>query len=221
MTSEPEIYARTTSNRRMLAEVLEELDAGQWDAPTLCEGWTVRHLAAHLLQPMLIGFGRFFVTSLLHRGDTDRTVDDLTRRLAKRSPQELVRLLRAHAADRIDPPRVGPMGPFAETCIHLRDIARPLGLDADVPIDHWRVLLDYLTSASVASSLVPQGRLDGLMLQATDAEWQSGSGQEVTGALEAIAMAATGRQAALAYLDGPGAQVLRRRLLAPRARQGA
>jgi hypothetical protein len=141
--------------------------------------------------------------------------------LADKPTHELVRLLRTHASDEIDPPRVGQLGPFAETCIHLRDVARPVGLDADVPLDHWRILLDYLTSASVATSLVPPGRLDGLSLRATDAEWTSGSGKTVTGASEALAMAVTGRQAALADLDGPGAQVLRDRLARPRPRQSA
>ena len=45
-----ELYARTTRNRLELADLLDTLGPEQWDAPTLCAGWTVRHLAAHLLQ---------------------------------------------------------------------------------------------------------------------------------------------------------------------------
>ena len=95
-------------------------------------------VAAHLLQPMLLGFGRFFVTSLRYRGDTDRVVDHVTRRLARRSAADVVRLLREHAADRVSPPRVGPMGPFAETCLHLHDIAIPLGRDVEAPAGRAR-----------------------------------------------------------------------------------
>jgi hypothetical protein len=104
------------------------------------------------------------------------------------------------------------MGPFAETCIHLRDAARSLGLQADVPIEHWRILLDYLTSPKVAPALVPPGRLDGLNLTATDTDWSSGSGDLVTGPIEAIGMAAAGRPAALADLRGPGLDSLAARL---------
>jgi uncharacterized protein (TIGR03083 family) len=164
-----DLYARSTRNRLEIAAVLDGLSPAQWDANTLCDGWTVRHLAAHLLQPMLVGFGRFFLTSLRYRGDTAATVDAIARSIARREPTELVDLLRRHAADQINPPRVGPMGPFAETCIHLRDIARPLALDADARHD------------------------------------------EVRGTLEALAMAITGRRAALDDLRGPGIATLRAR----------
>ena len=206
------IYVLTRRNRLMIADLLDSLDDAQWEAATLCRGWTVRHLAAHFVQPMLVGFGQFFLASVRFRGDTDRTVDHFTRKLARRPRPELIALLRAHAGDRVDPPRVGPMGPFAETCVHLRDIARPLGLAADVPVEHWRLLLDYLCSPGVAPALVPPGRLAGLRLTATDTDWTSGAGAEVTGPIEALAMAVTGRLAASADLSGPGADRLTARL---------
>ncbi|GLY07140.1 maleylpyruvate isomerase family mycothiol-dependent enzyme [Actinoplanes sp. NBRC 101535] len=196
------IHDLTTANRLMIADFLESLDDDAWHRETLCPGWTTHHMAAHFVQPMVLGFGRFLLTSLRYRGDTDRTVDHHTRRLARRPRAELIGLLREHAADRSDPPRVGPMGPFAETCVHLRDIARPLGLPADVPAAHWRILLDYLTGPDPAPALVAPGRLTGMRFVATDVDWQAGEGALVTGPIEAIGMAITGRAAALADLTG-------------------
>lgn len=208
-----EIFAMTERNRLALADLLDGLDENQWAAGTLCEGWTVRHMAAHLVQPMLVGFGRFLAVSVRYRGDTDATVDHFTRRLARNQPAALVALLRQHAADRVDPPRVGPLGPFSDTCLHLRDIARPLGLDADVPRRHWTTVLDYLTSPAVAPALVPRGRLDGISLRASDADWHQGAGTAVaSGTVEALAMAVTGRRTALGDLTGRGAELLRQRL---------
>lgn len=207
-----QIYARTTRNRLRLADMLQHLSPAQWHGATLCEGWAVQDLAAHLVQPMLVGFGRFFFTSVRYRGNTAATVNHLTRTMARRGPDELVALLREHAADRVNPPRVGPMGPFAETCIHGRDIARPAGLDVTVDQDDWVLLLDYLTSPGAAPTLVPRGRLDGLGLQASDAAWRHGSGPAVTGPLEALAMAVTGRTAALEDLAGPGRATLAGRI---------
>jgi uncharacterized protein (TIGR03083 family) len=212
MATDAEIHRLTTENRRLIADVLAGLDEASWDSATLCAGWTVRQLAAHLVQPMLIGFGRFFVTALRYRGNTDRTVDHFTRELARKPAPELIALLREHAEDKINPPRVGPLGPFADTCVHLRDLARPLGLTVDVPVEHWRILLDYLTSPAVAPALVPRGRLAELELVATDTEWRSGSGSLLTGPIEAIGMAACGRPAALTDLDGPGNSILAGRL---------
>ena len=207
-----EIFESTTRIRRQIADLLEGLDPSDWNRATLCEGWSVRHLAGHLLQPMLVGFARFFLTAARYRGDTDAAVDHLARSLGRREPSRLVALLREHAADRVDPPRVGPMGPFADACIHLRDIARPLGLTEDVGSDDWQRLLDYLCSPAVAPSLVPRGRLDGLRLEAADGGWSHGTGAAVRGSREALAMAATGRSVCLPELSGPGVAVLRDRL---------
>lgn len=212
MMDRAEIFARTTFDRYLVADVLESLTQDQWQADSLCQGWTVRHVAGHLLQPFVIGFGRFFVTAVRYRGDTDRTVDRFARRLAERSPVDITSTLRAHAEDEIDPPRVGPMGQLADTAIHLRDIARPLGLPADVPREDWVALLDYVTSVRVAPAVVPEGRLDGLSLRSTDAEWEHGRGATVAGPVEALVMAAAGRPAALADLEGDGVELLADRL---------
>lgn len=217
MTMGPEeIYTRTARNRLELADLLESLAPRQWHAETLCTGWTVQHMAAHLIQPMLVGFGRFFVASIRYRGNTAATVDHFTRKIARQEPSDLVRQLREHAHDRVNPPRVGPMGPFTETCIHLRDIARPLGLTATARNEDWRELLDYLTSANAAPGLCARGRLHGLALRASDADWSHGDGLDVSGTLEALAMAITGRRHALTDLSGRGVDTLRARI-APHA----
>lgn len=210
--NQAEIHARTARNRLAIADILEDLSPAQWEEATLCEGWTVRHLAAHLLQPMLVGFGRFFVAAIRNRGDTAATVDHLARSIARREPAELIALLRQHAPDRSTPRRVGPFGPFSETCIHLSDFARPLGLDVGAPRDDWLELLGYLTSGHAAPSLVPSGRLDGISLRATDADWRHGAGPEMSGTLEALAMAVTGRESAVSDLHGPGVDTLSARL---------
>jgi hypothetical protein len=111
---------------------------------------------------------------------------------------------------------VGPWGPFAETCVHLRDIARPLGLATDAPREDWAALLDYLASPSVAPALVPAGRINGLAFAATDVSFRHGTGPLVTGTAEAVAMALCGRAAALADLSGPGTHVLRSRVTGSR-----
>lgn len=209
MIAEDEVYAAAARNRLRIADMLDGLTEQQWSAPTLCTGWSVRHVAAHLLQHVFVGFGRFFVAALRHRGDTDATVDHFARRLARREPEEIVALLREHAHDRVHPPRVGPWGPFTETCVHLRDIARPLGLDADAPREDWALLIDYLVSDRVAPALVPTGRADGLAFAATDVPLEFGTGPLVTGTAEALGMALCGRAAALTDLSGPGVEILR------------
>ena len=82
------------------------------------------------------------------RGSTDRAVDVISRDLARREPAEIVRTLREKADKPIGVPGLGPLGPMSDSCIHLRDAARPLGSDVGPPLDDWRIVLDFLVSAA-------------------------------------------------------------------------
>jgi uncharacterized protein (TIGR03083 family) len=201
-----------TAGRLRFADLVSQLDPVQLSTETLCAGWDVHLMTAHLVLPFEVTFARFALTALRHGGDTARTVDAVTRRIARRPLGELIAGLRARAQTHVTPRRVGPEAQLVETAVHLRDVARPLGLDADVPLEHWRAVLEYLVSPGVAPAVLPGGRLAGLGLRATDLPWTSGEGAEVVGTSEAIAMALTGRQAALGDLDGPGVALLGRRL---------
>ena len=102
------------------------------------------------------------------------------------------------------------MGQMTDGCVHLRDCARPLGVSDDVSVDDWRMVLDWLPPG--VPGLMPKRRLADLSLRATDQDWTWGSGSELAGQSEALAMAVSGRAVALADLSGPGVDVLRRRL---------
>jgi hypothetical protein len=54
-------------------------------------------------------------------------------------------------------------------------------------------------------------RIEGLTLQATDANWSHGTGPKVSGPMIALVMAMTGRKAAADELSGDGVATLRER----------
>ncbi|WP_104105351.1 maleylpyruvate isomerase family mycothiol-dependent enzyme [Nocardioides sp. 616] len=202
-----------TANRLLAAEMFARLDAEQWRTPSLCAGWTVREVAAHLVPPE----GGFTVGFLLrslwkYRLDLDRMVDETAREAAQRPTEELVEQLRSRAGSRLKPPVVGALGPMTDTCIHMRDAARPLGLDVNPEPASWRLALDFLVSKPARRGLVPPDRLAGLRFLTTDQEWTHGQGAEVRGSSEAIAMALSGRSAALADLTGAGLPTLSGRI---------
>ncbi|WP_162244495.1 maleylpyruvate isomerase family mycothiol-dependent enzyme [Marmoricola sp. Leaf446] len=212
-TSRDEIFALATANRLLAADLFDGLTAGEWRTPSLCAGWTVREVLAHLVPPE----GGHSPWRLLRdvvraRGDLHRMVDTTTRRDAQRPVEELIRELRERAATPLSAPVVGALGPLADSAIHLRDAARPLGRDVGPDPDGWRPVLDFVVSGRRASGFVPMGRLRGLRLVATDQEWTHGHGAEVRGASEALALAVSGRPVVLPELTGPGVATLAGRI---------
>ena len=208
------VYRIATANRLLAADMFADLTPEQWRTPSLCAGWTIREVAAHLLEPLetQVGTLQLLIHLVRYRGSLDRMVDDTARTVAARPTDELVSGLRERASTRLTPPVVGPLGPMTDTCIHLRDAARPLGLDVCPPPASWRPALDFLVSTPASRGFIPRDRLVGLRLVATDQDWRHGEGAEIHGTSEAVAMAVSGRPAALDDLAGAGTDVLRARV---------
>lgn len=209
-------YIHAETNRLLAADMFAGLTQEQWRTPSLCAGWTVREVAAHLVHPLQddLRLHRVLWSIVRYRGDLERVIDDRTRAMAARPTADIVALLRELASTRVSPPFVGPGGQLADTCIHLRDAARPLGLSTTPPPEAWRAALDFLTSPQGTRGFLPRGRTRGLRLAATDQDWTAGTGEKVRGPSEALALALSGRPVALDELSGPGAEILARRLSA-------
>lgn len=212
-TGDEQVYEIAAVNRRLAADMFAGLTEEQWRTPSLCAGWTVREVAAHLVPPEG-GFTLLGVAKLLwrYRGDLGRMVDETAREGAREPTDEIVRQLRERADERLKPPVTGALGPMTDTCIHLRDAARPLGLDVNPPPESWRPALDFLVSKPAGKGFVPPSRIAGLTFATTDSDWTNGSGADVRGTSEAVAMAIAGRPAALADLTGDGVAILDERL---------
>jgi uncharacterized protein (TIGR03083 family) len=207
------IYAIATANRRLAADMFAGLTAEEWSTPSLCQGWTVREVAAHLVPPEQgMSFWSIAGQVIQYRGDLNRMVDETTRRAAQRPVEEIVRQLRERAEARLKPPVTGASGPMADTAIHLRDAARPLGRAVNPDPASWEPVLDFLVSRPASRGFIPRGRLSDLHLAVTDGTWSWGSGAEVRGRSEAVAMAVAGRAVVLPELSGEGAAVLAERL---------
>jgi uncharacterized protein (TIGR03083 family) len=209
-----DISSRTAANRRLLADFFDSLNAEQLRTPSLCDAWTVREVLGHLAMPFVAGVGAFLVQVVRSRGSINGASERVAAQLARRPVGELTGVLRANADQHVRAPGVGPMGQMTDGCVHLRDCARPLGLPDDVRMEDWRMVLDWLPSG--VPGLVPKRRLEGLRLIATDQDWAWGSGEEVAGRSEAMALAITGREVALRDINGPGVELLRQRIEAGR-----
>ena len=197
--------------RTRAADFVEALADDQLDVPSLCGQWRVRDVAGHLTMPFSVSVPRLLL-GIVTSGGFDAYNAKAARELGRTEVWELGETLRRHARTRFTPPGAGPGAPLADLCIHLRDMARPLGLPATASDDAWRAVLEFLVSAQAHRGFVPKQRLAGLRLVATDLGWSHGDGAEVAGPAEAVALALAGRRAALDDLAGDGLTVLRGRL---------
>lgn len=201
----------TTDERRRLADWLEGLDEVALSTPSLCTGWTVREVAAHLAVAMSGSIPGFLVQVLRHRMNAHRANEVLAQERAKRPWPEIVATIRDRADQRLTNPGTGPAGPLADVLVHTGDMRLPLALPHEPPAERVTAVLEFLTGTR-AVGFVPKGRLDGLRLVATDLPFAAGDGAEISGRAADLMMAAAGRPAVLPALTGSGVDLLAERL---------
>ncbi|MEN9646455.1 MAG: hypothetical protein RL238_3124 [Actinomycetota bacterium] len=198
--------------RLALVERLERVTADEWTTPSLCDGWTVHMVLAHLTTPFLVPRGEMMRT-VTRRASIAKAFDQHTRAIAAgRAPDELVEVLRANAGTLFHPPGMPYAAPFTDTAAHHADITWALGDEHHYWADPARlkVALDFLTTPRARLGFVRAGATKGVTLVADDTTWRHGSGAEATGPALSLVMALIGRRPAFADLRGSGVSVLQR-----------
>lgn len=195
--------------RADLAAFLTTLSAEEWQAPTLCAGWRVRDVVAHV-----IGYDELDTRSLLAlvvhgRFRPSRINAAALARYAARSPQELLTVLTDHLQPRGVPAALHGRVGLVEALIHHQDIRRPLARPRTIPPER---LLPALHMALIGPDIGGCWRTRGLRLVATDLRFSFGFGPQVSGTAEALLMATAGRRGVVAELSGPGRTTLARRI---------
>lgn len=206
------LWSVITTERRRLADELESLTDEQWATPSLCPGWRVRDVVAHLVYPHEHSKGQIFVAFLKSGFNVDK-FGLKTATADARPNREFPAALRAIAGSHWEPPGgYGPVAPLTDIVAHSQDIRRALGTTATFGPEALRPILDFVVTKKATRGFTKQGRVDGLALRATDVDWSHGSGAEVSGTGEALTMTILGRTAALGELTGDGVGVLRSRV---------
>lgn len=208
-------FALIARQRRNVADLLSSLDEGQWATPSLCAGWTVREVAAHILMPFQVKLPSLVVRMVKARGDFDRVADEFARSTGPAtSPEALVAALRANAEHRFTPPGNGPEAPLSDIVVHGLDIGVPLGKTPELPAETVDAVLSFLMTSKATRGILPKGRVPGLRFVSSDTGWDGGdpAGAEVRGPAASLVLAITGRRVGLDALTGDGVAELGRRI---------
>jgi uncharacterized protein (TIGR03083 family) len=201
-------WAVTANQRRILADLVGNLSEAEANAPSLCDGWRLRDVVAHVsVAPNHPGTWAMLVAGLRARGDFQRLNHDYgVRHAGERPIAELAEELRTVADSRRLPVVTSLDNIMFDTLVHVQDVAIPLGRDVAMPLD---------AAAAGATRVWTMGwpwwarrRLRGFRLEATDVDWAVGEGRLVKGPIQALLVLLTARPAALPHLDGEGAAAL-------------
>lgn len=200
--------------RLSLADLLETLTDDEWELPSLCQGWRIRDVAAHVaLVPHPPSAGAMLVEGVRARGNFHRLNHDLSVRYANRPGADLVGELREHAASRKMPVVTNHRNILFDILVHGQDIAIPLGRKREMPLAAARAGATRVWE--MGWPFWAKRRLSGFRLTATDVEWAVGSGAsgcDVCGPVDALLLLLTGRRVSLPRLSGDGAAALTARL---------
>ena len=203
-----DIWPVVHAERRALAADLADLTPEQRETPSLCTGWSVLDVLAHMVATAKETPPRFLVGMLTSGFRLSRMTE---KRIAEERAGGPAATLAAFRA--VETATSAPPGPklswLGEALVHAEDIRRPLGIAHEYPVASVTAVTDFYASSNVL--IGGKNRVAGVTLQATDTDWTHGSGPLVTGPARALMLATTGRKAALDGLSGPGVETLRSR----------
>ena len=164
------IWRCVDDQRIELAGLLEGLDAEQWMAPSLCDGWRVRDVAAHLTHSHMHP-----VRALVEAVKSGFRFDSMILRLGREDPRsqaEIAAALRGMAGARKKVPGTSVQQPLIELLVHGQDITVPLGIDRPMPVDAAVEAAARLSGMKFP--LNARQHLAGVRLVATDADFAAG-----------------------------------------------
>ena len=195
-----------SAERRELAGVLAGLSAEQWQSPSLCAGWTVGHVAAHLTMPFRITEEDFARGMAEAHGQFTEFSDAVADRDSRLPQAELVTALRDNIDNPWAPPGGGQQGALSHDLIHGLDMTWPLSITYPIPDQAMTTVLDLIAAQDGASVFGVD--LDGIELQASDLDWSSGTGAQAVGPGRDLLLLLARRSLPHDAVSGPGAQRL-------------
>lgn len=204
------VWELVHQERLALVDDLKGLSQEQWDAASLCVGWSVHDVLAHLIdvaKTTRLGFVRRMIAA---RFDFDRDNQTGVDRERQEVPAHTLAAFEAVLYMTATPP-ADLATRLIEEIAHGEDVRRPLGIHRDYPLQSLVAALGYLVRVSKNFGGGKE-RCEGLHLRATDTDFNHGQGLEVQGKAVALLLVLSGRAVDTSELSGPGAKEFLERL---------
>jgi uncharacterized protein (TIGR03083 family) len=183
-----------------LADLLERAMAEEWDTPSLCEGWRVREVVAHVTMPARYDQEAFMEELRSRNFDFGKLSNELAERDSRLPIQELLAELRSDELHHWTPGQGGSHSALNHVVVHGLDVTVPLGDRRRPPDATLKTVLEDLTIGGTHEYFGTD--LSGRKLEATDLEWSYGSGPLLRGAAADLVLVLCGRRIPEGSLEG-------------------
>jgi uncharacterized protein (TIGR03083 family) len=174
-----------------LADILSSASEADWDTPSLCEGWRVREVIAHLTMPARYEEEAFMAELRARNFDFGRLSNEIAAQDAQLATEDLVTNLRADRLLHWTPPDGGYHGALNHVVVHGLDVTVPLRVQRRAPDETMLIVLDDLTKGRIHEHFGTD--MTGRKLEASDLDWSFGSGPVLRGRAEDLALVLCGR----------------------------
>lgn len=199
-----EVWRHIHAERAALAATLADLPPEDWSHATLCTGWTVHDVAAHVIATPQIGWGEIAVMSVrnLGRGYNSMIFREVKRLGAQETRETILADFDKYAASTHHVPTTTSVEPLIDALLHHQDIVRPLGLSRAMAPDAAAVAADRVRRLSF---LMGTRRLvRSVRMVATDVDWTRGAGPTISGPIQELLMICSGREPDRSLVTGDG-----------------
>ncbi|HEX9066879.1 MAG TPA: maleylpyruvate isomerase family mycothiol-dependent enzyme [Streptosporangiaceae bacterium] len=202
--AETDLSPLIAAERRDLAAFLAARPDEAWETPSLCAGWRVREVVAHMTMPFRYTMQQYLDELAASGGDFTAMSDRCAKRDAAAPPADLLAALRDNADNPWQPPGGGLIGALTHDVIHGLDFTVPLtaghpGAGRVVPAERLVAVLQSVTGPALANFGTD---LSGIELRATDLDWSFGAGQPLAGQAQDLLLVIAGRSLPPGHLSG-------------------
>jgi len=203
-----DVWTDVQQEREALLVLLERLSPDEWNEPSLCAEWKVRDVVGHMVSETTLTISKVLKGMITSGFRINRFIaTDARQRGSLRIP-ELVEGFRAAVPTRTHLPGLSSLSMLEDIVIHSLDIRRPLLQNYAVPEGRLVLVAQDLWGSRFFSG---HKLFRNLQVTATDADWSAGRGPAVTGPIEGLVLAMSGRLAGLEELQGEGLETVRER----------
>lgn len=203
------IWKHIHTERAALAATLATLTPEQWEHESLCAGWTVKDVAAHVISTAKIRPADMIgiMGRNLGRGYNTMIFREVKRLSREQSVEQILADYTTYATSTRKVPTVTVVEPLIDALVHHQDIVRPLGVRREPDVDAAVVAADRCRTLSLLMG--SRKVVKSVRMVATDVGWTRGRGPIVEGPMQELLMLCAGRAGDRTLLSGDGLELLR------------